>query len=66
MATCRLLVCDDEALSTATALQTDFPFQTVYKERFNPLVLTKCTNITDTVRVELGRTSVRVLRVYVG
>lgn len=47
------------ALSTAIALQTDFPFQAVYKERFNPSVLTKCTNITDTARAELGRTSAR-------
>lgn len=55
------LVCDDEkaALSTAIALQTDFPFQTVYKERFNPLVRTKCTNIADTVTAELGRTASR-------
>lgn len=36
-------------MSTAIALQTDFPFQTVYKERFNPSVLTKCTNISDYV-----------------
>lgn len=46
------------ALSTATALQTDFPFQTVHKERFNPLILTKCTNINDAARVPLGNTSV--------
>lgn len=55
------LVCDDEkaALSTAIALQTDFPFQTVYKERFNPLVRTKCTNIADAMTAELGRTAFR-------
>lgn len=34
------------ALSTAIALQTDFPFQTVYKDMFKPLVPTQCTNIT--------------------
>lgn len=42
----------------------DFPFQTAYKERFSPLAPTQCTNITDTVRAEPGKTSIRS-RVYV-
>lgn len=44
--------------------RADFPFQTAYKERFSPLALTQCTNITDTVRAEPGKTSIRS-RVYV-
>lgn len=49
---CHLCVMAKAALSTATALYTDFPFQTVYKEKFKAAAVTQCANMTDAVRGE--------------